>query len=39
MDKEEMAANAVSEIITNFFGGSSTDLIHFVENKYSLLSK
>lgn len=38
-DKEEMAINAVSEIITNFFNGSSTDLIRFVENKYNLLSK
>ena len=39
VDKEEMATNAVSEVIENFFNGSSTDLIHFVENKYQLLSK
>ena len=38
-DKEEMASNAVNEVINNFFGGSSADLIRFVENKYSLLSK
>lgn len=38
-DKEEMASNAVSEVINNFFDGNSADLIHFVENKYSLLSK
>ena len=39
VDKEEMATNAVKEIIENFFNGNSTDLIHFVENKYHLLSK
>ena len=39
VDKDEMAANAVNEIIENFFNGSSTDLIRFVENKYQLLSK
>ena len=38
-DKEEMAATAVNEVINNFFNGNSAELIHFVENKYNLLSK
>jgi len=38
-DKDEMATIAVNEVINNFFDGNSADLIHFVENKYNLLSK
>ncbi len=39
MMKEEMALEAVQEVMNNFFGGSSSSLIRFVESKYELLVK
>lgn len=39
MQRDEMALDAVNEVINNFFGGSSSSLIRFVELKYDLLVK
>lgn len=39
MPKEEMALDAVNEVINNFFEGNSSSLIRFIENKYDLLVK
>lgn len=39
MQREEMALDAVIEVINNFFGGNSSNLIRFVESKYDLLVK
>ena len=39
MQREEMALDAVNEVINNFFAGDSTSLIRFVEEKHGLLVK
>lgn len=39
MQREEMAIDAVKNVIDNFFEGNSTSLIRFVESKYELLVK
>lgn len=39
MQKDEMALDAVNKILSNFFNGNSTRLIHFVEDKFNLLVK
>lgn len=39
MQKEEMAIDAVNEVINNFFEGNSSSLIRFIESKYDLLVK
>lgn len=36
MSKEEMASEAVGEIIENFFEGNSAELMRFIESKYAL---
>ncbi len=37
MSKEEMASEAIDELVENFFGKSSSEFMHFVESKYSLM--
>lgn len=39
MQREEMAIEAVKDVIDNFFGGNSASLIRFVESKFDLLVK
>lgn len=39
MQKEEMAMDAITKVLNNYFDNDSTKLIHFVENKFNLLVK
>lgn len=39
LQREEMAIDAVKNVIDNFFEGDSASLIRFVESKYELLVK